>query len=270
MSDDHHQAGHDSAEALTAYLVRVDMQLARAGLDLSARDSVCRQVIEQFHDLLPVPLEHASAAQTEAALTKLSSDAAFESDDVVSRGQVLRMLWHRLWIDTPIPLVLNDRGKKIIMWAELAKRLGWMYASFMSVTLILNLMLMGKLTAGWFLFVTIFTVMFPLMISLKLLRAPVESLPLLEHWPISRVERHRFTGMLIIIGSFVFISALFPGMYCLVAIISQQAIWPVNQALFLAVMHSLAGLGFLLVFLDLWRKWQRRRQFKRWAEGLVT
>ena len=270
MSDNHPLSGHDSAGALVAYLLRVDMQLARTGLARVERDSVCRQLVEQFHDLLPVPLENATAVQVESALTKLGSDAAFASDDVVSRGQVLRMLWHRFWIGTPIPLVLNDHGRKRIVWAELTKRLGWVYVCAMAATLVPTLMLLGKLTLGWFLFVTIFTVMLPLMIGLKLLRTPVASLPHAEHWPSNRIERHRFVGVLVIIGSFVFVFALVPGVYWLVGTLSHQAIWPVNQALLLAVLLTLAGLGMLMSFWQAWRIRQRRRQFQRWVEGSVA
>ena len=36
ISDNHSLSGHDSADALAAYLVRVDIQLARTGLGLNS------------------------------------------------------------------------------------------------------------------------------------------------------------------------------------------------------------------------------------------
>jgi len=74
-------SGREAVDSLVAYLSRVDMLLARAGLDRDGRNSVCRQIAEQFHDLVPVELEQASATQVEAALAKLGSDAAFASDE---------------------------------------------------------------------------------------------------------------------------------------------------------------------------------------------
>ncbi|NLW49351.1 MAG: hypothetical protein GXY85_00725 [Candidatus Brocadiaceae bacterium] len=100
-------SGREAVDSLEAYLTSVDMLLARAGLGRSERNSVCRQIVEQFHDLLPVKLHQASAAQVEAALAKLGSDAAFASDDVTSLRQALRMIWYRFWIGTPIPLALK-------------------------------------------------------------------------------------------------------------------------------------------------------------------
>ena len=122
--DEHPSSAHDAADALAAYLVRVDIQLARAGMDRRERDSTCRQIVEQFHDLLPVRLENATTAQVEAALGSLSSDVAFASDDIVSRGQMLRMLWHRFWIGTSIPLALNDHGRKRVMWGGVDQKTG--------------------------------------------------------------------------------------------------------------------------------------------------
>lgn len=42
----------DGTQAIEAYLQRVDLQLAIAGLGRNDRDVVCRQIVEQFHDLL--------------------------------------------------------------------------------------------------------------------------------------------------------------------------------------------------------------------------
>ena len=260
-------SGREAVDSLAAYLTRVDMLLARAGLDRAERNSVCRQIVEQFHDLVPVELDQASATQVEAALAKLGSDAAFASDEVTSLRQALRMVWHRFWIGTPIPLALNDHGHRRIIWSELIKRLGWVYLIAAMGSLLTSMILVGTLTAGWLVFIAVFPIALPLMIAVKLLRLPVASLPRAEHWPIDRLERHRSAGSAIIIGSFLFVSALFPAAYAMVAVLAQRPIWPIDRPLFLAVVLTLAGLLMLMSLCEAWRRRQRRLLFRRWAEG---
>ena len=264
---DHPSSGRDAARTLGAYLTRVDLQLARAGMARSERDATCRQIVEQFHDLLPVPVEHATATQVEAALGHLSSEVAYASDDVLSRSQLLRMLWHRFWIGTPVPIALNDHGRKRIAWGELIKRVGLVYVFVLLGGMIISLMLMGELTSGVLLFIVMFAAIFPLSVAFQISRGPVELLPRAEDWPVDRLRRHRFAGLLVIGGSFVFVLALFPGIYCVVAAVSNRPIWPVDQGLFLAVVLTLVGLGMLFLFVEAWRRRRRRLQFQRWADG---
>ena len=262
-------SGREAVDSLTAHLTRVDMLLARAGLGRAERNSVCRQIVEQFHDLLPAKLDQASATQVEAALAKLGSDAAFASDEVTSLQQALRIIWHRFWIGTPIPLALNDQGHRRIIWSELIKRLGWVYLIAALSSLLTSVILMGELTAGWLVFIVIFIIGLPLMIAAKLLRIPVASLPRAEHWPMDRLERHRSAGPAIIIGSFILVSALFPAAYAMVAVIAQRSVWPIDRPLFLAVVLILAGLLILVSLGEAWRRRQRRLLFRRWAEGSI-
>lgn len=265
---DHLSSGCDAAKALGAYLIRVDLQLARAGMARGERDATCRQIVEQFHDLLPVSVEHATAPQVEAALGQLASEVAYASQDVLSGSQLLRMVWHRFWIGgAPIPLALNDHGRKRILWGESIKRAGLIWLFVLLCGTMISVMLMGELTFGFWLFTIMFAVMFPLMLAFRISRWPVESLPRAEHWPIDRLQRHRFAGMLIIGGSFVFVLALIPSIYWVVATVSDRPIWPVDQGLFLAVAMTLGGLGMLLSLGEAWRRRQRRLQFQRWANG---
>lgn len=257
----------EPTDALVGYLIRVDIQLARTGLDRAERDSICHQIIEQFYDLLPAELGQAPAAQAEATLAKLSSDAAFASDGVTSPRQTLRMFWHRFWIGTPIPLALNDHGRRHILLGELVRRLGWAYLIAVLTSLITSMLLIGTWTAGRVVFIAGFTFGLPLMLAVTILRAPVASLPLAEHWPTDRLERHRYAGVLIIIGAFLLVTALFPLAYAVVAFLAQRPVWPVERPLFLAVILMLAGLGLLLSFGTAWKKRQRRLLFRRWLAG---
>lgn len=268
MNDaDTSKSGRAAIDSLVTYLTRVDMLLARAGLDRTERDSVCHQIVEQFHDLLPVELDQASAAQVEEALAKLGSDAAFASDEVVSLRQAMRMIWHRFWIGTPVPLALNDHGHRRIIWSELIKGLGWICLIAALGSLLTSMILVRTPTAGWFVFIAGFATLMPLMIAVKLLRAPAASLPRVEHWPMDRLERHRTAGSWIILGSFLFVSTLFPAAYAMVAILAQRPIWPIDRNLSFAVVLTLTGLLLTMSLGEGWRRRRRHLLFRRWAAG---
>lgn len=256
-----------AVDALVAYLARVDMQLARAGLDRAERDSVCRQIVEQFHDLLPVKPDQATASQVEEALTKLGSDAAFAGDEVTSFGQALRMIWHRFWIGTPFPLALNDRGRRQVSWSEFIKRLGWVYLIAAASSLLIGAVLVGPSVAHWFVFIMISTIGLPLMIAVRLFRLPVASLPRAEYWPLNRLEHHRLAGSMVVIGSLLFVAALLPAAYVIVAALVQRPIWPIDRPLFLVVVLTLGGLLMLVSLSEAWRRRQRYLRFRRWRKA---
>ena len=125
---------------------------------------------------------------------------------------------------------------------------------------------MGKVTSVFFTFVVLFAVMLPLGLVRVVLRTPVESLPRAEHWPTDRMQRYQFTTTLIIFGSVVLVVVALIGLYVLLTALNG----PANPALFLAVMLLLGGVGMLICFWEAWRRCQRRQQFQRWSQGLLT
>lgn len=256
-----------AAEALAAHLLRVDLQLARAGLDRDERDATCRQIAEQFDDLLSVSISQATAEQADEALTKLSGDAAFDSSEVTSLGLAMRMVWSRFWIGTPTPLALNDHGHRRIVWIELIKRLGMIYLFVAVVAVIAGTFLLDPYPTPGHAVIIIFPLILPAAVVARLWRTPVQSLPRIEHWPIDHMRQHRFVGVLTMLGSFVFVVGLIPVTYLVVALIGGRAARPVDPELLLTILWVLGGLGLLVVLADSYRKRRRLALMRRWAAG---
>lgn len=135
------------------------------------------------------------------------------------------------------------------------------------ISLICNYMVLGKAAINWFPFLCLFTAIMPLMLAIMIKCMPVESLPHVEHWPANRLDKNRFGFSLIMIVSCLLVAALFPSVYCLAALLTNQLIWPINHDLFLTVMPFTLILGLLPGYLDVWNRRQRRRQFRRWICG---
>ena len=257
-----------AADALAAYLVRVDMQLARAGLACDERDAVCRQLVEQFCDLLPTGPDEATAEQVDEALAKLSNEADFGNDDVRSLGRSARGAWHRFWVGEPMPLVLNDAGRRRVLWGVLIGRLVRVFLLTAVASLLAAVILVGRPTAGWFVYVVGAALALPAMVAVMVLRMPVETLPRAEHWPPERRARSRGVDSLILVGSFLFAIGLFPMAYAAVALLLGRSVWPIDRPVFFTVMVTLAGLFLLASYAEALRRRRRRLQFRQWATGV--
>ena len=254
----------NAAEALCGYLTRVDMQMSRAGMARVDRDATCQQIVEQFYDLLGGPANKATSEQVDAAIGKLSNDQVFASDEIQSRGQMMRMYWQRMRIETHIPLAINDHGCKKIMWGELIKRTVCLYFFVLLASIVFISIAAGKVTLGFPLFFAMIVIIMPLPILLNISRRPVESLARAEDWPTDRLAQYRFAFLVLMCWSSLIGFTFIIGIYGLIA---AAGFWPVDKYLFAIVLITLGWLSLLLAYSDMWRKRKRRLKLKRWATG---
>ncbi|MCC6679633.1 MAG: hypothetical protein IT445_01915 [Phycisphaeraceae bacterium] len=259
-----------AALALGEHLTRVDLQLARAGLARSERDEVCRQIAEQFHDLLPVPVQQATHEQIDTVLDQLSGESAYESSEIHSRAQRWRMMWHRLRIGYSCPVALNDHGKRRILWGELISQWIW-------IGLLITLLLV--FTKGTWVdefyelsnavSLTTLVVMYFLMLIILASLKPIETLPHAQDWPRVRRKEYRFMFYLYSIVVACLLFALMPTAYWLLATLQHRPVAPIDDHLELV---AIIFVGYVLLAFPTWlisRQQRRRRcQFQNWAVRL--
>jgi len=257
---------YDARKALGGYLERTDLLLARSGLSRSERDETLGQIAEQFYDLLGVPIEEADRELTENAIAQLAPETAFELNDAMTLRQHLRATWHRLMIGRLVPLFLNDHGRKRVVWGELIPRMLWMGLFMALVFTITNMLMLGRPSWRWGINGAFFCFMYTgtgFGVYRMYHRMPVETMPRAEDWSAVRQHQRRYGWLLYAGGSFLFVLALFPAGYWLVATILNKPAWPVEQGLFFTVSMALNVPLFLLF---MWNALQRRntRRFCNW------
>ncbi len=258
---------YDARKALGGYLERTDLLLARSGLSRSERDETLGQISEQFYDLLGVPIEEADRELTENAIAGLAPERAFELNDVMSTGQILRATWYRFCIGGIVPIFLNDHGRKRVVWGELIKVLVWLGIFMSLVFAIINMMMLGSPSWRWI----VSGIMFGFMQIGIWLRfnwlyhhTPVEAMPRAEDWSAPRLHKIRYVWILTVGGPAFFVIALFPTTYWLVSAILNRPAWPIDNGLFVIVSVSLGVPLYLLSMWDGWRRRRNTRRFQNW------
>jgi hypothetical protein len=258
---------YDARKALGGYLERTDLLLARSGLSRNERDGTIGQIAEQFYDLLGVPIEQADRELTENAIAQLAPERAFELNDAVTTGQILRTTWHRFWIGWGVPIFLNDHGHKRVVWGEMIKMLVWLGLSMTIVFTIITMMMDGP-SWKWIMSGILFGFMqigIWLRFNWLYHHTPVETMPRAEDWSAPRLHKKiRYTWLLIAGGGFLFFIALFPTAYWLVATILNRPAWPIDNGLFVIVSVALGAPLFLLSMWDGWRRRRNTRRFQNW------
>jgi len=262
---DKSQSGNTAADALAAYLMRVDIELSRAGLSRGERDETCRQIVEQFHDMLPVPAGQATPQQVDDVLGQLAAEMDYASEEVQSRGQLSRRMWHRFWIGTEsVPLALNDGGRRRILWGELIKRLCVLALFGLSVAMIGWLFVTRNLF-GALLFAAFFLPAFALSVIIMLMRMPVTSLPRADHWSVPARKPHRWAFVAAMLGGFALAAVLSVLAYLAWTYISVREVWPPTVESSVPTFSLLWLIAMVLLVATIWRRRERRRMFRRWA-----
>ncbi len=254
---------YDARKALGGYLERTDLLLARSGLSRSERDETLGQIVEQFYDLLGVPIGEADQELTEIAIAKLAPERMFELNDTMTTSQLSRAVWNRFCIGGIVPIFLNDRGHKRVVWGELIKMLVWLGLLLAMVVTFLNMMMLGGPSWRWIASGIMFgCIQLGLWFRFTWLyhHTPVEALPRAEDWPAPRLHKIRYMWILTVVGPAVLIIALFPTAYWLIAAILSRPAWPIDNGLFVIVA---VPLGVLLYVLSMWSALQRRRNTRR-------
>lgn len=256
---------YDARKALSSYLERTDLLLARSGLSRSERDETLGQIVEQFYDLLGAPIGEANREQTVNAISQLAPVLGYELKEYMTKGQRLRAAWHWFWVGGFTPMFLNDQGCKRVVWSELIKQ--WLYITlFMAIALTIgNINHSARPSWKWYpqgFIICMITTILLFGYYSRYRFTTVEKMPRAEDWSESYLRKTLFSRTLMSVATFLLPLALYSlSLWLIMPLAKIVRPWSAQNGvlgvLIIAIMLSVAYR---------YRRGHNRRRIENWIQ----